>query len=377
MTNPALLSRFETFSDTRDPKKVTHVLAEVIFMATCAILCGADDWNSMRMFALTREDWFRKHLSLPGGIPCAMTFNRLFRALDPEEYRRVFVSWMRDVMSGFELSDSRVVALDGKAVKGSAWTKGKDAIHMVNAWCTEAGLSLGQYKVDSKSNEITAIPELLKLLEISGSLVSIDAMGCQKKIAEAILEKEADYLLAVKGNQKKLYGEVARLFDQYWQENPTDTPSVVFTETDKYAHGRNEHRRCWVIQDTEKFPVAAGWKAKTVAAIQLDSQKKDKGETVLRYFISSRQLTAEEILKATRSHWRVENQLHWVMDVAFDEDRCRARKDNAAENLAITRQVTHNLLKLDTTVKGGIKNKRLNCGWDMNYMIRVLGLIKE
>lgn len=202
MTNPALLSRFETFSDTRDPKKVTHVLAEVIFMATCAILCGADDWNSMRMFALTREDWFRKHLSLPGGIPCAMTFNRLFRALDPEEYRRVFVSWMRDVMSGFELSDSRVVALDGKAVKGSAWTKGKDAIHMVNAWCTEAGLSLGQYKVDSKSNEITAIPELLKLLEISGSLVSIDAMGCQKKIAESILEKEADYLLAVKGNQK-------------------------------------------------------------------------------------------------------------------------------------------------------------------------------
>ena len=376
MTNPALLSRFETFSDTRDPKKVTHVLAEVIFMATCAILCGADDWNSMRMFALTREDWFRKHLSLPGGIPCAMTFNRLFRALDPEEYRRVFVSWMRDVMSGFELSDSRVVALDGKAVKGSAWTKGKDAIHMVNAWCTEAGLSLGQYKVDSKSNEITAIPELLKLLEISGSLVSIDAMGCQKKIAESILEKEADYLLAVKGNQKKLYGEVTRLFDQYWQENPTDTPSVAFTETDKYAHGRNEHRRCWVIQDTEKFPVAAAWKAKTVAAIQLDSQKKDKGETLLRYFISSRQLTAEEILKATRSHWRVENQLHWVMDVAFDEDRCRARKDNAAENLAITRQVTHNLLKLDTTVKGGIKNKRLNCGWDMDYMIRVLGLLK-
>lgn len=377
MTNSALLSRFETFSDSRDPKKVTHVLAEVIFMATCAILCGADDWNSMRMFALTREEWFRQHLSLPGGVPCAMTFNRLFRALDPEEYRKVFISWMRDVMTGFELSDSRLVALDGKAVKGSAWTKGKDAIHMVNAWCTDAGLSLGQYKVDSKSNEITAIPKLLQLLEISGSLVSIDAMGCQKKIADAILEKEADYLLAVKGNQKKLYGEVARLFDQYWQENPTDTPSVVFTETDKYAHGRSEHRRCWVIQDTAMFPVAAGWKAKTVAAIQLDSRKKDKGETLLRYFISSRQLTAKEILEATRRHWCIENQLHWVMDVAFDEDRCRARKDNAAENLAITRQVTHNLLKMDTTVKGGIKNRRLNCGWDMDYMVRVLGLIKK
>ena len=181
-------------------------------MATFAILCGADDWNSIRMFAVTREEWFRQYLSLPGGIPAAITFNRIFRALVPEEFRLVFVQWTRDVMDGFELSDSRVVALDGKTVKGSAWNKGKDAIHMVNAWCTDAGLSLGQYKVDNKSNEITAIPELLKLLEISGSLVTIDAMGCQKKIAEAILKKEADYLLAVKRIQKKLYGELTRLF---------------------------------------------------------------------------------------------------------------------------------------------------------------------
>ncbi len=346
-------------------------------MATCAILCGADDWNSMRMFALTREEWFRKHLSLPGGIPCAMTFYRLFRSLDPEEFRMIFVAWMRDVMTGLELSDSRVVALDGKTVKGSAWNKGKDAIHMVNAWCTEVGLSLGQYKVDSKSNEITAIPELLKLLELTGSLVTIDAMGCQKKIADAILKKDADYLLAVKGNQKKLYGEVTRRFDQYWHDNPADAPSARFAETDEYAHGRGEHRRCWAVQDIEQFPVAASWNAKTIAVVQLDCRKKNKGETLLRYFISSRQLSAEDILQATRMHWRVENQLHWVMDVAFDEDRCRARKDNTAENLAITRQVTHNLLKMDTTVKGGIKNKRKNCGWDINHMENVLGLFKK
>ena len=371
-----LLSRFMTFTDERDPNNTTHILSEVLFMATCAILCGADDWNSIRMFAVTREEWFRQHLSLPGGIPAAITFNRIFRALVPEEFRGVFVQWTRDVMDGFELSDSRVVALDGKTVKVSAWNKGKDAIHRVNTWCTDAGLSLGQYKVDNKSNEITAIPELLKLLEISVSLVTIDAMGCQKKIAEAILKKEADYLLAVKGNQKKLYGELTRLFDQHWQENVADTPSTSFSEQGDKKHGRKEHRRCWVIQNTEQFPLAAGWKAKTVIAIQLDSKKKDKGVTLIRYFISSRKLSAGEALHAVRKHWLIEIQLHWVLDVAFDEDRCRARKDNAAENLATTRQLTLNLSKRATSIKGGIKNKRKNCGWDVNYMIQVLRLIK-
>ena len=188
-------------------------------MSVCAILCGADDWNSIRLFAEHKESWFRKHLTLPGGIPAAITINRIFAALEPEEFRCIFIQWIKDVLSGLELSDSRIVALDGKTVKGSAWNKGKDAIHMLNAWCTEAGLSLGQYKVDAKSNEITAIPELLKLLELSGCLVTIDAMGCQKKIATAILKKGADYLLAVKGNQKTLYGEITRTFDQHWQNN--------------------------------------------------------------------------------------------------------------------------------------------------------------
>ena len=206
--------------------------------------------------------------------------------------------------------------------------------------CRWGRMSLGQDKVDNKSNEITAIPELLKLLEISGSLVTIDAMGCQKKIAEAILKKEADYLLAVKGNQKKLYGELTRLFDQHRQENVADTPSTSFSEQGDKKHGRKEHRRCWVIQNAEQFPLAAGWKAKTVIAIQLDSKKKDKGATLIRYFISSRMISAVEALQAVRKHWLVENQLHWVLDVAFDEDRCRARKDNAAKNLATTRQLT-------------------------------------
>ena len=329
----------------------------------------------IRLFAEHKEDWFRKHLKLPGGIPVPITFNRIFASLDPEEFRVIFIQWIRNVLSGLELSDSRIVALDGKTVKGSAWNKGKDAIHMLNAWCTEAGLSLGQYKVDAKSNEITAIPELLKLLEFSGCLVTIDAMGCQKKIATAIMKKEADYLLAVKGNQKKLYGEVTRNFDQYWQNNLEDAPDQYFAQQEGKEHGRVEHRRCWVSNDIAEDSIAATWGAKTIAAIQLDSCKKDKGNTLIRYFISSRQLTAEEVLQAVRKHWLVENQLHWVLDVAFDEDRCRAREGFAAENLAVARQVTLNLLKLDTTVKAGIKNKRKTCGWNEDYMMRVLGLI--
>lgn len=200
-------------------------------------------------------------------------------------------------------------------------------------------------------------------------------MGCQKKIATAILKKEADFLLAVKGNQKKLYGEITRTFDQYWQDNLHDAPDHYFAEQEGKAHGRKEHRRCWVINDISSRSVAVAWGAKTVAAIQLDSCKKGKGSTLIRYFISSRQLSAEEVLQATRKHWLVENQLHWVLDVAFDEDRCRAREGFAAENLAVARQVTLNLLKLDSSVKAGIENKRKTCGWNENYMMTVLGLI--
>ncbi|USE34634.1 ISAs1 family transposase [Endozoicomonas sp. SCSIO W0465] len=238
--------------------------------------------NAIRLFAKTKERWFRQHLTLPGGIPVAITFNRVFAAIDPDEFRQIFIQWIRDVLSGLQLSDSRIVAIDGKTIKGSAWNKGKDAIHMVNAWCTEAGLSLGQYKVDAKSNEITAIPELLKLLELAGSLVTIDAMGCQKKIATAILKKEADYLLAVKGNQKKLYDELTRAFEQLWQENPEDGPCPEFAEQEGKSHGRREHRRCWVINDIAEGSNASGWQAKTIAAVQLDSQKKGKALFVLQ-----------------------------------------------------------------------------------------------
>jgi predicted transposase YbfD/YdcC len=343
-------------------------------MSICAILCGADDWNSIALFAQTREGWFRQHLTLPGGIPSHDTFNRMFSLLDPKAFRTLFITWVQDVMVGSGLSGT--VAIDGKTVKGSAWNKGKDAIHMVNAWSTDLGMAVGQYKVDGKSNEITAIPKLLALLELQGCLVTLDAMGCQKRIADSILKRGADYLLAVKANQKSLHKEVVEYFDRYWENTPEDAPGPVFSERAEHQHGRQEHRRCWVLNESSELATAKRWQAKTVAAVQLDRQDARKGDTLIRYYISSRTLTAQEVLAATREHWQVENCLHWVLDVAFDEDRSRARQGFAAENLATARQIVLNLLKQDTTHKVGVKNKRKACGWDLDYMLKVLGEIK-
>ena len=343
-------------------------------MTIVGLLCGADDWDSIVLCAECKEDWLRQHLKLPGGIPSHDTFNRIYSLLDPAEFRDLFTRWVKDMLIDTPLSG--VVALDGKTVRGSRG-KSSSAIHMVNAWSTEAGISLGQYKVDSKSNEITAVPELLDNLSIQGCLVTADAMSCQKRIADKILKSRADYLLAVKNNQRKLYGELDQHFSNYWQENPTDSPDQAhYGEQLDKGHGRKEHRRCWVLNDLSTCPNATRWKAKTVAAVQLDRAKGNKGQSFIRYFISSKAMTADEVLKATRLHWQVENSLHWVLDVAFSEDQSRVRQGNAAENLAIARQIALNLLKQDTSIKVGIKNKRKNCGWSEDYLCNILGLIK-
>lgn len=342
-------------------------------MTTCALLCGADDWNAVEFFAHQREDWFRQFLQLPGGIPSHDTFNRLFSLLDPAQFRELFTTWVQDIL--IETPLSGVVAIDGKTVRGSRG-RHNGAIHMVNAWASEAGIALGQYKVDAKSNEITAIPELLNTLAIGGCLVTLDAMGCQKRIANKILHKEADYLLAVKSNQRKLHTEITAYFDDYWDAHPDDVPSDSFSAQDTQAHGRQELRRCWVMHTMTDLPESANWKAKTIAAVQLDRKTAQKGTSLIRYFISSKVLTADEVLQATRQHWRVENQLHWVLDVAFSEDQSRTRQGYAAENLATARQIALNLLKQDTTAKLGIKNKRKGCGWSDRYLFHILGMIK-
>jgi predicted transposase YbfD/YdcC len=373
MSQISLLDRIMQLKDPRQSAKCTHNLGEVVFMTTCALLCGADDWNAIHLFASEREEWFRKFLKLPGGIPSHDTFNRLFSLLDPAQFRELFIRWVQDVLIDTPLSG--VVAIDGKTVRGSR-SRQNGAIHMVNAWASDAGISLGQYKVDDKTNEITAIPELLELLALKGCRVTLDAMGCQKRIASKIIKQNADYLLAVKSNQKKLHSEISAYFSQYWEAHPDDAPSACYSAQDNQAHGRQEHRRCWVMREMKDLPIASTWQAKTIAAVQLDRQTQQKGASLVRYFISSKKLNAEEVLQATRQHWHVENRLHWVLDVAFSEDQSRARQGYAAENLATARQLVLNLLKQDTTVKVGIKNKRKACGWSDRYLFHILGLVK-
>ncbi|WP_392384605.1 ISAs1 family transposase [Marinomonas primoryensis] len=368
-----LLERMMQLDDPRQSAKCSHDLGEVIFMTTCAILCGADDWEAITLFAETRKAWFKQYLKLSGGIPSHDTFNRLFSLLDPVCYREMFCSWVQDVLVDTPLSG--VVAIDGKTVRASR-SKHQQAIHMVNAWASDIGVSLGQYKVDNKSNEIKAIPKLLEQLTIKGCLVTMDAMGCQKKIVSTIVKQESDYLVTVKSNQKTLHKTVSEHFDCYWVNTPEDTENDGFFEQHDQKHGREEHRRCWATTDLESLSIAADWHAKTIAAIQSDRQSNGKGRTHIRYFISSKIMTAEDVLKATRQHWYVENQLHWVLDVSFGEDQCRARNGYAAENLATTRQIALNLLKQETSIKVGIKNKRKACGWDEKYLFKVMGLIK-
>ena len=285
----------------------------------------------------------------------------------------MFCGWVQDMLIDTPLSG--VVAIDGKTVRASRSSKHK-AIHMVDAWASQASVSLGQYKVDKKSNEIKAIPKLLEQLAIKGCLVTIDTMGCQKDIVSKVIEREADYLITVKSNQKTLHKELVSYFDHYWETHTHDTLSEHFFEQQNETHRRKEHRRCWSTMDLSSLSIATGWKVKTIAAIQSDRIANEKGRSHIRYFISSKLMTVEEVLKATREHWGVENRLHWVLDVSFGEDQYRARQGYAAENLATTRQIALNLLKQETSVKLGIKNKRKACGWDDAYLFKVMGLIK-
>lgn len=374
MTTCLLLDRINQLPDPRQASKCRHLFGEVIFMALCGLLCGADDWNAIAYYAREKEDWFRKYLTLPNGIPSHDTFNRLFSLLAPEQFHDLFTHWVREVLLN-NTAVSGIVAVDGKTQRGSRVST-TEVTHTVNAWSTDNGVCLGQTKVADKSNEITAVPELLKKLAIKGCLVTADAMSCQKKIAKQIITQEADYLLAVKNNQKTLYKAIDQHFMTYWHEHPEDLPEDdEFSEQANKTHGRKEFRRCWTAHSLGSSPVFRQWGVNTVAAVQYDRVKGGKMSSYIRYFISSRSLNAEAVLRSTRQHWAVENSLHWVLDVAFNEDQSRARQGFAAENLATARQIALNLLKQDTTAKIGIKNRRKGCGWSQRYLEHILGLI--
>ena len=355
---------FSSLPDPRIDRTKEHLLEDIIFITIAAVICGAETWNDIENYGISKEIWLKKYLTLPNGIPSHDTFNRVFSALDPDELEKCFLDWIRAVS---QLTKGEVVSIDGKTIRGSRDHRKKSIVHMVSAWAGKNQLSLGQVKVDNKSNEITAIPKLLKVLFLKGCIVTIDAMGCQTNIAEEIIKKEADYILAVKGNQESL--ELG-INDTIKLEKPVDV-----NEASDFGHGRIETRKCSVYTDLSHIENPNRWKElKCLVAIEATRINKMTGhqESETRLYISSLEPDAEKINQSIREHWGIENSLHWVLDVSFGEDKSRKRDGNSAQNFSIINRMALNMLKNEKSKKRSVKGKRLDAGWDNDYLIKIL-----
>jgi predicted transposase YbfD/YdcC len=363
---------FNKVTDPRIERSKRHKLIDIILLAICGVICGADSWVDIEMYGKAKKEWLKTFLELPNGIPSHDTLGRVFAAINPDEFEKSFREWVQTI---HELTRGQVIALDGKQLRGSQGSEtGRSAIYMVSAWASENQLVLGQQKVEDKSNEITAIPQLLKILEINGCIITIDAIGTQTKIAEMILERGGDYLLAVKENQGRLFEDMQYIFEVDKQYDFKDAP-YRYAKTVNKNHGRIEIRQCWAISDPEylsSIREKERWPG-LKSLIRIESERKigETTESQVSYFITSLENDAKKILNAKRSHWGVENSLHWVLDIAFNEDHSRVRKDNSPQNFAIIRHMALNLLKLEQSLKVGIKAKRLRCGWDTDYLLKV------
>ena len=351
----------------KDPRRhnTRHFLYDIILIAICAIICGADCWTQVAEYGRSKLDWFNEFLELPNGIPSHDTFGRLFAKIDPEGFNGFFTSWVQELSESLK---GKTVAIDGKTLRGSHdKINSGSPIHLVSAWVSDVRLVLGQVKTNEKSNEITAIPELIKNLALKGAIVTIDAMGCQKKIAETIVDAEADYILQVKDNQKNLHEDIA-LFFQDTENGPLDTVETVDKD-----HGRIEIRRYYTTDDIGWLPGKNDWKGiKSICMAVRERDVNGKISIESSYFISSLENHASDIAKSIREHWGIENGLHWCLDVAFREDHCRVRKDHAPENFGTLRHIAINLLKREKSLKGGIQTKRLKAAWDNDYLLNVL-----
>jgi predicted transposase YbfD/YdcC len=368
-----LITHFSTVTDLRSEQGKRHNLIDIIAIAIVGIICGADDWVSIEMVGQAKEKWFRTFLELPHGIPSHDTFGKVFAWIDPKEFQASFMDWIQEIAV---MTAGEVVALDGKTIRRSHdHANGKEALHMVNAWASRNELVIGQLSVADKSNEITAIPKLLELLDLKGCIVTMDAMGTQKDISRLIRAQNADYVLAVKGNQGGLHERVQSLFEVDRKEEFRGSSFAKERSVGK-NHGRLEIRECWVTSDPEYLAYVDPdheWDGlQSVGVIESVRNMGGHETKSLRYYISSLKPTAKEMLACVRNHWGVENSLHWSLDVVFREDDSRVRTGNAQENLAVMRKIALNHLRQEKTKKCGAKWKRLLCNMDHDYLLKVI-----
>jgi len=363
----SILHHFSAIQDPRVNRQKKHQLQHIFFITLCAVICGADNWVEIEEFGLAKQDWFTEQLGLINGIPSHDTFGAVFAAIDHDQFGACFSSWVADLSN---MTEGEVIAIDGKGLRRSLdKASQKAAIHMVSAWAQQNSLVLGQVKVDDKSNEITAIPKLLERLDITGAIVTIDAMGCQKKIAGQIVHQGGDYVLSLKGNQGNLLDDV----DTFFHSALAPPATLASIDSD---HGRIETRTIQATDDIAWLRERHDWaglKSIIAVTLQRESNRKDISEET-RYFISSLDASdPQRLARAVRAHWSIENNLHWVLDVAFDEDRNRTRKGHSAANLATIRHIAQNLIRNEKSRKLGVKVKRLKTGWDNDYLLRVIG----
>jgi predicted transposase YbfD/YdcC len=367
---------FARLTDPRVERTRVHHLGELVTIALCAVLCGADDWVAVETFGRAKEAWLRTFLTLPGGIPSHDTFGRVFARLNPTEFQQCFIAWVQAVLGA---TPDQVVAVDGKTLRRSAdRARGRDPLHLVSAWATASGLVLGQEATAAKSNEITAIPRLLQLLQLEGCVVTIDAMGCQTAIAAQVQAQGADYVLALKGNQPTLERTVRTAFADRDSTGPdpwlpTEQDS---TQTLDKGHGRVERRRYVALSDPDLLacldPSGAWLGLRSVVQVQAARRQGEQQTVESRYYLSSLAPHAAVLGQAIRQHWEVENRLHWVLDVLFREDACPVRVGDGAQNLAILRHLALNLLRQERTHRGSLATKRFRAALDDAYLRRLL-----